>query len=187
MNTADQHAAALAIVHEEAGRTLSREDFDLCMRIAKRALAPSHATQVPDLREQAAKIAERHNYTGAGIDAARKIRALAAPVANAAHAEPAAELVKCSNMTGREWFDIKVRDRSLPHGALLYAAAPEQPAVPLTDDALVAARAVVREELDAVCVPPCDEHNDEVRSRQLSAHMRRLYRALLSHTEGETR
>lgn len=34
---ADQHHAALRIVHEEAGRTLSKDDFDLCMRIAKRA------------------------------------------------------------------------------------------------------------------------------------------------------
>lgn len=37
MNTSNQHAAALAIVHEEAGRTSSKADFDLCMRIAKRA------------------------------------------------------------------------------------------------------------------------------------------------------
>jgi hypothetical protein len=52
MNTADQHAAAMAIVHEEAGRTLSKDDFDLCMRIAKRALAALHsdAAQAPKLR-----------------------------------------------------------------------------------------------------------------------------------------
>lgn len=31
------HAAVLQIIHEEAGRTLSRDDFDLCKRIAKRA------------------------------------------------------------------------------------------------------------------------------------------------------
>ncbi|CAM2143664.1 protein of unknown function [Pararobbsia alpina] len=37
-NTADIHAAAIAIVHRESGRTLSKADFDLCMRIAKRAL-----------------------------------------------------------------------------------------------------------------------------------------------------
>jgi hypothetical protein len=47
MNTADQHAAAMAIVHEEAGRTLSKDDFDLCMRIAKRALPHSDAAQAP--------------------------------------------------------------------------------------------------------------------------------------------
>jgi hypothetical protein len=47
MNTADQHAAAMAIVHEEAGRTLSKDDFDLCMRIAKRALLHSDAAQAP--------------------------------------------------------------------------------------------------------------------------------------------
>jgi hypothetical protein len=49
-----------------------------------------------------------------------------APVADAARAEPVAELVKCSNVAGREWFDIKVRDRSLPHGTLLYTT--RQPA-----------------------------------------------------------
>lgn len=32
------HATAIQIVHDEAGRTLSRDHFDLCMRIAKRAL-----------------------------------------------------------------------------------------------------------------------------------------------------
>lgn len=42
----DQHATAMRIVHEEAGRTLSRDDFDLCMRIAKRALL--QAGQVAD-------------------------------------------------------------------------------------------------------------------------------------------
>ncbi|MDE1007689.1 MAG: hypothetical protein OSB38_18655 [Paraburkholderia fungorum] len=35
----DHHIIAMRLVHEEAGRTLSRDDFDLCMRIAKRALA----------------------------------------------------------------------------------------------------------------------------------------------------
>lgn len=48
MDAADQHAAALAIVHEEAGRTLSKADFDLCMRISKRALARSDAAQAPE-------------------------------------------------------------------------------------------------------------------------------------------
>ncbi|MFM0507700.1 hypothetical protein [Paraburkholderia sp. RL17-373-BIF-A] len=38
MNSADRHALALSIVHREAARTLSKADFDLCMRIAKRAL-----------------------------------------------------------------------------------------------------------------------------------------------------
>nr|WP_023842424.1 hypothetical protein [Burkholderia sp. M701]BAO18881.1 hypothetical protein [Burkholderia sp. M701] len=46
MDTAAQHAVALAIVHEEAGRTLSKADFDLCMRIAQRSLS-SAETQVP--------------------------------------------------------------------------------------------------------------------------------------------
>jgi hypothetical protein len=48
MNTADQHAAALSIVHAESGRTLSKADFDLCMRIAKRALAGTSGGQLPD-------------------------------------------------------------------------------------------------------------------------------------------
>ncbi|ENZ78027.1 MULTISPECIES: DUF551 domain-containing protein [Ralstonia] len=34
-----QHAAVLQIIHEEAGRTLSSDDFDLCKRIAKRVAA----------------------------------------------------------------------------------------------------------------------------------------------------
>lgn len=36
--TANRHALALSIVHREAARTLSKADFDLCMRVAKRAL-----------------------------------------------------------------------------------------------------------------------------------------------------
>lgn len=34
-----EHAAVLQIIHDEAGRTLSRDDFDLCKRIAKRVAA----------------------------------------------------------------------------------------------------------------------------------------------------
>lgn len=34
----DEHAEALRIVHQEAGRTLGRDDFDMCMRMVKRAL-----------------------------------------------------------------------------------------------------------------------------------------------------
>jgi hypothetical protein len=37
--TTNRHQLALSIVHQEAARTLSRDDFDLCMRIAKRALS----------------------------------------------------------------------------------------------------------------------------------------------------
>lgn len=33
------HTLALSIVHREAARTLSKADFDLCMRIAKRCLS----------------------------------------------------------------------------------------------------------------------------------------------------
>lgn len=33
------HAELLNIVHQEAGRTLSRADFELCMRVAERATA----------------------------------------------------------------------------------------------------------------------------------------------------
>jgi hypothetical protein len=43
------HADAVQIVHEEAGRTLSKDDFDLCMRIAKRALTrPEPAAPAQD-------------------------------------------------------------------------------------------------------------------------------------------
>ena len=33
---ADLHTSILRAIHQEAGRTLSRDDFDLCKRIAKR-------------------------------------------------------------------------------------------------------------------------------------------------------
>ncbi|SCB10109.1 hypothetical protein [Cupriavidus alkaliphilus] len=36
MTDKNTHAALLAIIHQEAGRTLSRDDFELCMRVAKR-------------------------------------------------------------------------------------------------------------------------------------------------------
>lgn len=45
--TTEHHAYALQIVHSEAKRTLSKEHFDLCMRIAKRALAMAR----PDPKE----------------------------------------------------------------------------------------------------------------------------------------
>ncbi|MGU7812670.1 hypothetical protein [Burkholderia sp. AW49-1] len=65
-----------------------------------------------------------------------------------------------------------------------FAAAP-QPAqadarAGLTDAIVAAAKTVVREELDSVSVHPCDEHDDEVRARQLPDHMQKLYRALLA-------
>jgi hypothetical protein len=37
----DVYTEAVKIIHQEAGRTLSRHDFDLCIRIAKRALLQS--------------------------------------------------------------------------------------------------------------------------------------------------
>ncbi|WP_244098508.1 hypothetical protein [Burkholderia gladioli] len=40
-NNTTAYQDALMLVHEEAGRTLSKSDFDLCMRIAKRALLTS--------------------------------------------------------------------------------------------------------------------------------------------------
>lgn len=49
----------------------------------------------------------------------------------------------------------------------------------LTDAVVDAAKAVVREALDSVSVHPCDEHDDEVRARQLPDLMQKLYRALL--------
>ena len=48
-----------------------------------------------------------------------------------------------------------------------------------------AARVVVREELDAVSVHPCDEHNDGVRAVGLSKHMRKLYLAISAQPEGK--
>ncbi|MDN7988975.1 hypothetical protein QZM97_02680 [Burkholderia orbicola] len=51
--------------------------------------------------------------------------------------------------------------------------------VGLTDAVVDAAKAVVREALDSVSVHPCDEHDDEVRARQLPDYMQKLYRALL--------
>jgi hypothetical protein len=41
------HAVVLGIVHEEAGRTLSKEDFDLCMRIARHAFGKGYAHALP--------------------------------------------------------------------------------------------------------------------------------------------
>lgn len=38
IDKADEHAIALQIVHREADRTLSRADFEMCLRIVKRAL-----------------------------------------------------------------------------------------------------------------------------------------------------
>lgn len=46
-SAADAHATALKIVHEEAGRTLSKGDFDLCMRIARAALLHSPTMAIP--------------------------------------------------------------------------------------------------------------------------------------------
>ncbi len=62
--------------------------------------------------------------------------------------------------------------------------APQPPAqtdarVGLTDAVVDAAKTVVREALDSVSVHPCDEHDDEVRARQLPDYMQKLYRALL--------
>lgn len=83
-------------------------------------------------------------------------------------------------MTGCQQATHKAR---LCYSAML-AAAP-QPAqaevrVGLTDAVVDAAKAVVREALDSVSVHPCDEHNDDVRARQLPDYMQNLYRALLA-------
>lgn len=48
MNHQNTHAALLAIIHQEAGRTLSRDDFELCMRVAKRAVAASAYPALPE-------------------------------------------------------------------------------------------------------------------------------------------
>ena len=61
----DAHSVAMKIVHEEAGRTLSRNDFDLCMRIAKRALSQQPAVRVPEDDSTAVamrKVAEEHAH-----------------------------------------------------------------------------------------------------------------------------
>ncbi len=47
-----------------------------------------------------------------------------------------------------------------------------------SEDALCAAKLVLREALDDVRVHPCDEHNDEARSRGLSSEMLALYKAM---------
>ncbi|HDR9046240.1 TPA: hypothetical protein QDA94_000431 [Burkholderia vietnamiensis] len=70
------------------------------------------------------------------------------------------------------------------YAALCAAAGDERPAqadarVGLMDAVVDAAKAVVREALDSVSVHPCDEHDDEVRARQLPDYMQKLYRALL--------
>ncbi|MCW3583867.1 hypothetical protein [Burkholderia cenocepacia] len=65
VDKADEHAIALQIVHREAGRTLSRSDFELCLRIAKRALnvasarhdqAESDAAVFSEMEERDAQI-----------------------------------------------------------------------------------------------------------------------------------
>lgn len=45
------HPDAVRIVHEEAGRTLSKADFDLCLRIAKRAAQSAPSTAVPEITD----------------------------------------------------------------------------------------------------------------------------------------
>jgi hypothetical protein len=52
------HADAVQIVHEEAGRTLSKDDFDLCMRIAKRALTRPTIIDKSTLK----RLATQHGY-----------------------------------------------------------------------------------------------------------------------------
>lgn len=49
MKAAHRHTIALNIVHTEAARTLSRDDFDLCMRIARRALGYVPDECLPDI------------------------------------------------------------------------------------------------------------------------------------------
>ncbi|RAA31165.1 hypothetical protein DN554_14420 [Burkholderia multivorans] len=39
IDKADEHAIAIQIVHREAGRTLSKNDFEMCIRMIKRTLA----------------------------------------------------------------------------------------------------------------------------------------------------
>ncbi|HIE5943627.1 hypothetical protein [Burkholderia cepacia] len=85
------------------------------------------------------------------------------------------------------WWDVSggmqpEPDRWMPKPEASSAA--PQPAqtdarVGLTDAVVDAAKAVVREALDSVSVHPCDEHDDEVRARQLPDYMQKLYRALL--------
>lgn len=93
MDSATQHAVALAIVHEEAGRTLSKADFDLCMRIAKRSLT-SAETEVPwiSVHDQVAPITAR-GTTMSVIVACKRARdgetyVFAAEYANAFELEP---------------------------------------------------------------------------------------------------
>lgn len=39
MDSSDKHFLAMQAVHEESGRTLSKSEFDLCVRVAKSAVA----------------------------------------------------------------------------------------------------------------------------------------------------
>jgi len=47
----NRHALAISIVHREAARTLSRADFDLCMRIAKRCFEYLPDEYLANIRE----------------------------------------------------------------------------------------------------------------------------------------
>jgi hypothetical protein len=50
---------------------------------------------------------------------------------------------------------------------------------PAAEGAVIqAAKVVMREALDSVCVHPCDEHNDDVRANCLSENMQALYHVL---------
>jgi hypothetical protein len=49
--SAGHHTLALSIVHREAARTLSKADFDLCMRIAKRCLSYLPDEYMANIRE----------------------------------------------------------------------------------------------------------------------------------------
>ncbi|MGN8184542.1 hypothetical protein ACTJLD_01020 [Burkholderia sp. 22088] len=80
-----------------------------------------------------------------------------------------------------EGFRLSVEALADEAAKLLAAPQPAQAdaLVGLTDAVVDAAKAVVREALDSVSVHPCDEHDDEVRARQLPDYMQKLYRALL--------
>lgn len=68
-------------------------------------------------------------------------------VAGSAGQAPDAELVACRDMKGSEWFDIKVFNRSLPHGTKLYAGAAPSLATDagavLTDEERIAIEAAI--------------------------------------------
>ncbi|WP_186260428.1 hypothetical protein [Burkholderia gladioli] len=126
-NNTTAHQDALSLVHEEAGRTLSKSDFDLCMRIAKRALLTSPRAAVPAPKgwklvpiEATREMADSGHlaYDEHGWSGFKKIWSAmldAAPAAPVAEAEPIDKLEPTLILTGAqllEALDLVAPDRT---------------------------------------------------------------------------